>query len=248
MPRPKTSNSNTVTQLPLDLGHRPALGREDFLIAPPNASAVEWIDRWPQWPAPALILYGPPASGKSHLAAVWRSKAEAVTIDTATLADQSADTIAAQGEHLVLDHIDPWFGDRDGETTLFHLYNIMKEENRTMLLTMRMAPTHAAFCIPDLASRLRAAPATAIQTPDDTLLAAILVKLFADRQLQISHDVIMYLLPRMERSFSAAYELVDIADKLALSERRAISVPLMRRVLLERSELAGAGELFNRSE
>ena len=147
-----------------------------------------------------------------------------------------------------MDHIDPWFGDRDGETTLFHLYNIMKEENRTMLLTMRMAPTHAAFCIPDLASRLRAAPATAIQTPDDTLLAAILVKLFADRQLQISHDVIMYLLPRMERSFSAAHELVDIADKLALSERRAISVPLMRRVLLERSELAGAGELFNRSE
>ncbi len=244
MANAKKTNT-TSTQLPLDLGHRPAFGREDFLIAPPNAGAVEWIDRWPQWPAPALVLYGPPASGKSHLAAVWRNKTKAAVIDTTTLAEQNADDIAKQGEHLVLDHIDPWFGDREGETTLFHLYNIMKEEGRTMLLTMRMAPTHVPFSIPDLASRLRAAPAASIQTPDDMLLSAILVKLFSDRQLQISHDVIMYLLPRMERSFAAAHELVDIADKLALSEKRPISVPLMRRVLLERSELAGAGELFN---
>lgn len=245
MTRPNRSNTSNIEQIPLDLGHRPALGREDFLIAPPNADAVEWIDRWPEWPAPALVLYGAPASGKSHLAAVWQSKTNAATVDTTTLSAQSADKISALGEHLVLDHIDPWFGDRAAETTLFHLYNIMKEEQRTMLLTMRMAPTHVPFCIPDLASRLRAAPAISIQTPDDMLLSAILVKLFADRQLQISHDVIMYLLPRMERSFAAVYDLVEAADKLALAEKRAISVPLMRRVLLERSELAGAGELFN---
>lgn len=237
--------SAAAKQLPLDLGHRPAYGREDFLIAPPNMDAVEWIDRWPDWPAPALVLYGPPASGKTHLAAVWRNKTKAVSIDTATLAERNADEIAAQGEHLVLDHIDPWFGDHAGEKTLFHLYNIMREDGRTMLLTMRMAPTHVSFAIADLASRLRAAPASAIQTPDDTLLAAILVKLFADRQLQIGHDVITYLLPRMERSFAAAHEIVEIADKLALSEKRPISVPLMRRVLLEQDELVSAGELFS---
>ncbi|MBU0800670.1 MAG: DNA replication protein, partial [Alphaproteobacteria bacterium] len=149
------------------------------------------------------------------------------------LASQSAADIAAQAPHLVIDHIDPWFGDRAAETTLFHLYNIMKEEGRSLLLTMRMAPVHVNFALPDLASRLRAAPAAAIHAPDDTLLAAILVKLFADRQLNVGQDVIAYIVPRMERSFAAAVSLVDRADRLALAEKRNIAVPLMRQLLLQ---------------
>lgn len=233
-------------QIPLDLGHRPAQGREDFLVAPSNQDAVTWIDRWPAWPAPALIIYGPVASGKSHLAAVWGERAGAAVIPTARLAEMEADALAAAAQHLVIDNVDLWFGDRAAETTLFHLYNLMREEKRNLLLTMNAAPSHIEFAIPDLASRLRAAPAAAIQPPDDTLLAALLVKLFADRQLQIGRDVLAYLLPRMERSFAAAHELVKAADRLALAEKRPISVPLVRRVLLSRQELAGAGELFSK--
>ncbi|MBM3560518.1 MAG: DNA replication protein, partial [Alphaproteobacteria bacterium] len=62
-------------QLALDLGHRAAFGREDFLVAACNAAAVHWIDLWPGWPAPGLALWGAPASGKSHLAAVWQARA-----------------------------------------------------------------------------------------------------------------------------------------------------------------------------
>ncbi|MCB9988499.1 MAG: DNA replication protein [Rhodospirillales bacterium] len=227
--------SVVAMQIPLDLSHRPAQGREDFLVAPSNREAVAWIDRWPEWPAPALVLYGPAASGKSHLAAVWGEKTGAAFADTNDLAGQAADQIAAQAPHLVLKNIDLWFGDRDAETTLFHLYNLMKEEGRSLLLTMRMAPTHAAFVLPDLASRLRAAPAAAIAPPDDVLLSAVLVKLFADRQLQIGDEVLNYILPRMERSFAAARDLVAAADKLALAEKRPISVPLIRRVLLNQT-------------
>lgn len=231
-------------QLPLDLGHRPAQGREDFLVAPNNQDAVAWIDRWPDWPAPALILYGPVASGKSHLAAVWGERAGAALIPTARLAELEADMLARTAQHLVIDNVDLWLGDRAAETTLFHLYNLMREERRYLLLTMNNPPARIDFAIPDLASRLRAAPAAAIQPPDDTLLAALLVKLFADRQLQIGRDVLAYLLPRMERSFAAAHELVKAADRLALAEKKGISVPLVRRILLSRQDLAGSGELF----
>ncbi len=160
-------------QIPLDLGHRPAQGREDFMIAPSNQEAVAWIDRWPEWPAPALVIYGPVASGKSHLAAVWGERTSAKPVETARLAECEADELAALAQHLVIDNVDLWLGDRAAETTLFHLYNLMREEGRSLLLTMNMAPTHIDFAIPDLASRLRAAPAAAIQPPDDTLLAAI---------------------------------------------------------------------------
>ncbi|MCB1557052.1 MAG: DNA replication protein [Alphaproteobacteria bacterium] len=225
----------TAVQIPLDLGYRPAQGREDFLIAPSNEEAVAWIDRWPDWAgAPALVIYGPAASGKGHLAAVWGEKSGAALVETDAPSRQTADEIAAQGTHLIVRNIDLWCGDRPAETTLFHLYNLMKEEKRFLLFTMRMAPTRAGFILPDLASRLRAAPAAMIDVPDDTLLGAVLVKLFADRQLQIGTEVLHYLLPRMERSFAAARDIVEAADRLALSERRPISVPLIRRVLLAR--------------
>lgn len=222
-------------QLTLDLGHRSALGRDDFLIATGNQDAVSWIDMWPEWPAPALVLHGPAACGKTHLAAVWKNLSHAVSVDPASLATTSADDILARGQHFLIDPVDPWIGEREAETTLFHLYNLAKENRRTILMTMRTAPVRLTFAIPDLASRLRAAPSVAIQPPDEMLLGAVLVKMFNDRQISISEEVLNYILPRMERSFAAARDLVSKADQLALAEKRAISVPLIRQVLMSQA-------------
>lgn len=220
-------------QLPLDLGCRSAHGMMDFLIGPENRDAVGWIDRWPNWPAPCLIMSGPAACGKTHLAAVWKDKAAAEQIRPEWLLSRSAEQIASVNKHLVIDGIDPWLGEREAEENLFHLYNMFKEEGRTFLLTMRMAPSHADFAVKDIASRLRAAPLTMIQPPDDTLLASILIKLFSDRQLVVSNDVIRYILPRMERSFAAARDLVAKADRKALSNKQRITTRLMRDVLVD---------------
>lgn len=220
-------------QIPLDLGHRAALGRDDFLVAPSNQDAVAWIDSWPDWPAPALIIHGPAASGKTHLAAVWSEKTGAARIAPGDLGTQSARALAERAAHLAIDLADTWIGDHEAETALFHLYNLFKEERRTILLTMRVAPSRLDFALADLASRLRAAPAAAIQPPDDVLLEAILVKLFADRQISLGSDVLAYLLPRMDRSFSAARDMVEAADRLALAEKKPVTVPLIRRVLLQ---------------
>lgn len=222
---------STGEQIPLDLAGRTALGLEDYLIGPGNKDAVGWIDRWPDWPAPVLIINGPAASGKTHLAAVWRDRCGAEIIKPEMLISRTAEQIAAAGETLVLDGIDPWLGYAEAETTLFHLYNIFKEEGRTFLVTMRMAPSHADFSIADLASRFRAAPVATIQAPDDMLLGSVLIKLFSDRQLTVSNDVIKYILPRMERSFSAARDIVEQTDRLALSKKRGVSVHLMREVM-----------------
>lgn len=222
---------NTMRQLPLDLGSRAALGRADFLIGAPNAAAVQMIDRWPEWPSPLMMISGPAASGKSHLAAVWREKANAEMIRPEMLLSRTAEQIAAAGKNIVLDGLDPWLGDRTAETTLFHLYNIFWSEKRSLLATMRMAPAQTEFVVPDLASRVRAALSVSIQAPDDMLLASILIKQFSDRQLAVNNDVISYVLPRMERSFAAARDIAQRADSIALAEKKPISIPLMRRVL-----------------
>jgi len=173
-------------QIPMEFPVRSASGREDFMIGDSNEGAVLWIDQWPNWPAPALFLNGPSACGKSHLSAVWQAKTKAANVKPEDLLKHDAEQIATRAEHIIIDGVDNWLGDRAAETTLFHLYNIFKEERRTVLLTGRATPTNIEFAVADLASRLRAAPCTTIKSPDDTLLQNIAVKMFADRQLQIN--------------------------------------------------------------
>lgn len=227
--------SQAALQIPLDFDVRPAYGESDFLIGQSNQDAIAWIDRWPTWPAPVLTLSGPAACGKTHLSAVWQAKSGAFSLPAKALTTQSADDIvkAASDAHIVIDGVDPWLGDLEAETTLFHLYNMFKETGRSVMLTMRMTPTQVEFAIPDLASRLRGAPVVSIHSPDDMLLGSVLIKLFSDRQLIVGNEVIKYILPRMERSFSAARDIVALADKMALTHKRKISVPLMRDVMEE---------------
>ncbi len=220
-----------LSQIPFDLPFRSAMGRADFLIGKSNEAAVGWIDKWPDWTAPMLTLHGPAASGKTHLCAVWSARSGAVFIKPERLLEEPADALFEAGPALILDGLDPWIGDREAETSLFHLYNLLREERRVMMVTMRTPPSSLDFAIPDLSSRFRAAPVVTIQPPDDTLLAALLIKQFADRQLKVGEDVIAYILPRMERSFAAAREIVGLADHMALAEKSRISIPLMRRVL-----------------
>lgn len=226
------SSPKYTEQIPLEFPILSAMGREDFMVGQSNQDAVDWIDRWPDWPAPALFLNGPAASGKSHLAAVWQSRGKAAAIKPQDLIENEAELLAQAAPNLMIDGIDTWLGDRAAETTLFHLYNILKEEGRTILLTGRAAPSHIDFAIPDLASRLRAAPCATIKSPDDTLLQNIIVKMFSDRQIQINKDILKYLMPRMERSFKFISDIVAKSDELALSQKRAVTIPIIRDALI----------------
>ena len=115
----------------------------------------------------------------------------------------------------------------------FHLFNQIAEQGGTLLLTAERPVAHWNLTLPDLASRLRAAPAVEIGMPDDALIEAVLVKMFMDRQLIIEPGVISYLVPRMERSFAAARSLVLKLDEAALAQQRTITVPLARDVIQE---------------
>ena len=223
----------TAAQLALDLGHRPALGREDFLIAACNRDAVAWLDRWPDWPAGGLAIAGPPGCGKSHLAAVWRGASGAPLLTPADL-DRGGPPAALLGgaSACVIDDADRDIAGTARERTLLHLYNHLREARGQILLTGRTPPARWPVDLPDLRSRLAALPAVAVGMPDEALIAAVLVKQFADRQLRVGEDVIVFLTARLERSFEAARQIVAAIDRAALSGRRPVTVPLAREVLL----------------
>ena len=216
----------TVRQFPLELVHRPALGREDFLVSTSNAEAVGWIDRWPDWPGRALALCGPEASGKTHLVHVWKERSAAAPFDPSR---GGAETFSAKA--VFIDDADGIAGDRERETALFHLYNVLKESGGHLLLSGKMPPSRWPIKTPDLASRLLTLAVAELTPPDEALLSAVLVKQFADRQITVGQDVIAFLVARMERSFAAATRWVEKLDRLALAQKRKITLPLVREIL-----------------
>ncbi len=223
---------NTGGQMPLDLGHRPAMGMADFLVAESNQQAVDWLDQWPAWSASALAIHGPPGCGKTHLTRVWAARSGALLLTARTLGRADLAALATIRPAVVVDDADRITG-KGIEETLLHLYNLIREGQGFLLLTGRLAPARWRLSLPDLTSRLKTIPAIAVGDPDDPLLAALLVKLFADRQLAVGAEVIAYLLPRMERSFAAAGRLAAAVDKASLAQRRPVTVPLVRTVLQE---------------
>ena len=223
----------TEAQLPLDLGHHPALSEGDFLVAPCNAEAHSWLELWPHWPGSASVVFGPPQCGKTHLAHLFAARSGAVTIAASALSVADPPRLLDLAPVVVVEDCDR--GGLD-EAALFHLINLAKENGAHLLLTSREAPPRWRVALADLRSRLNAMPALAIKPPDDSVLAAVLVKLFADRQVRITEEVVTYLLGRMERSFAAAAGLVARLDRAALAGRRAVTVPLARSVLEEQGD------------
>jgi chromosomal replication initiation ATPase DnaA len=214
-------------QLALDLAHRVANGRDDFLVSPSNAAAVRLVDEWPAWPSHVAILTGPHGSGKSHLAQVWQARSGASVLKAAELArDEVAEAFASKA--LVLEDVTPGAFD---ETMLFHVANFARQEGGQVLLTSSFEPGQWNVKLPDLASRLNSFPVIRIGAPDDALLRGVLVKLFADRQIAVDEALISYVVTRMPRSLDAARKLVAEIDRLALAEKAEVTRSFVSRVM-----------------
>jgi chromosomal replication initiation ATPase DnaA len=206
-------------QLPLALPHEPSFAREDFLAGPSNAAALALIDSWPRWPAPLMLLTGPPGAGKSHLAAIFAATSGARQIGGAELADVDPQTVV-QPPALVLDD-----ADRPGasEAAFFHLLNLAAARGVAMLMTAKAPPDLWGVATPDLLSRLRLAPIVELAPPEPALIEAVLIKLFSDRQIDVEPSLAAFIARRLDRSLEAARTLVDALDAEALAQGRKVT-------------------------
>jgi chromosomal replication initiation ATPase DnaA len=219
-----------IRQLAFDLPNPEAMTREDFFSAPSNALALQAIEGWENWPGRKLILVGPEGAGKTHLAHIWAAMTGALILSAGGLTD--GNFLQLFGQPVVVED-----ADRIGpaEPELFHLHNLVTAGS-ALLMTARTPPRDWGLTLPDLISRMQAAPIARLEGPDDALLSAVLVKLFADRQVTVPPNLIPYLVARMPRSVGAARALVTELDARALAAGRPITRALAAEALEEGHE------------
>ena len=220
-------------QLALGLPGLTAMSRADFLEAPSNALALAAIEDPAGLPQGKLVLTGPPGAGKSHLAQVWAEANRARPLDPGALAASLPGLLSdLQGAAVVIDDAERIAG-TEGEEALFHLHNHLQATRGALLLTARGPARDWGLRLPDLHSRLLATTHVALEPPDDALLAAVLVKLFSDRQIRVSPQLIDFLLARIERSLAQARAVVAALDARALALGRPVSRQLAAEILAE---------------
>ena len=214
-------------QLAFALPHAESLSRDNFLEGPANAAGLALIDSWPDWPNRVMLLVGPEGSGKSHLAAIWAEQSGARLTSAHALTATEVPGALATGALVVEDLKSAEFDER----ALFHLLNLAREDAASVLITARIPAAALEVELRDLRSRLRAIPTITLLSPDDQLFRALIVKFCADRQMVVDEAVVSFLATRIERSFAAARQAVELLDTEALRLGRPVTRALAAELL-----------------
>lgn len=195
-----------MNQIALPLDWPVADKDEDFLVSAANKAAFDHFKRWSLWPVMATVLTGPRKSGRSLLGRIIARKTDGRLFDNA---------------------------ERHDEEALFHAWNQAQERRRPLLIIADAPPPAWSVALPDLGSRLAATPHVRIEDPDDHLLGQLITKLLADRGVITPPEVGEFIVPRIERSYVAVQQVVDLLDRAMLAHHRRMTVPMARRALVE---------------
>ena len=213
---------NGFVQLPLALSYRKAFGRGDFIVAPCNQEAVSWIDKWPNWPVPCVLIYGEKGSGKTHLASIFSE----YKLDAAELTD---DFMPYFQKKIVVENLE----NLASEEALFHLFIFVRDLGGYLLLTAKRVPE---FRLTDLRTRIQAVPKAAIGLPDEEFIRNMLAQIFAERQIVVEDPVLTFAVTHMPRSFGSIQNLIQPADALSLAQGRKITIPVIKETLIRIGE------------
>jgi chromosomal replication initiation ATPase DnaA len=193
-------------QIALPLDWPQARDDSRFLVSAANQAAFDHFRQWSLWPVKASILTGPRRSGRSLLARSFCARVGGLLVEQA---------------------------ERHDEEALFHAWNAAQESGRPLVMVCDSVPPDWQPDQPDLRTRLAVTPVARIGQPDDLLFKSLLRLLFSDRGLHVADEPLRFISDRVERSYFNVERIVEAIDRFAISERARLTLPTIRRALVE---------------
>ena len=222
-------------QLIFNLSRRQAYNREDFFVSKTNSLAVKILENWKNFSSTGLVIVGPPACGKTHLAAVWSKETSAKSYDISTFVGIDLNHLIDE-KFIVLEDVEKLeFIPKDKrliiEENILHIFNSLSANKGKILFTSCKFPRFWEIGLKDLLSRLMTLTTLELNMPDDNLLAAVMAKQFQDRQIKVDDEVLTYAISRMERSFLFAKTLVEALDVESLKLKKPIKKNMVNEII-----------------
>jgi hypothetical protein len=199
-------------QIALPLDWPQSQGESRLVISDANREAFEHFHKWTLWPVKATVLTGPRRSGRSLLARSFVERVSGRLIDLA---------------------------ERTDEEELFHAWNAAQESGRPLVMIVDQAPPEWEIGLPDLRTRIAVTPVSRIGEPDDLLFRALIELHFADRGLHIPREALRFMSERLHRDYLTAERAVEAVDRYAIAERARLSLPTIRKALIDSGMIDG---------
>jgi len=217
-----------LNQLLLNLNHKQNFNEQDFYISKSNFYAYQLIQNWPKWEKNVLNIFGEKSSGKTHLADIFLSKNKGIKIDPKKLNDEIFKELKIH-ENIVLDN----FNNNIEERLIYALLNFVDHDNKFLVINSLKPINEIDFDLKDIKSRAKNCIFAKIDSPDDDLIFALLLKSFSDRQIEIDKKLIDFITKRIDRSYSKISEFIYKVDELSLKKKKPINIKTVKEILKE---------------
>lgn len=133
---------------------------------------------------------------------------------------------------ICLDDIELIAGQKDFEESLFHLYNKCRDNEHVMLfISGAVSPTQLPIVLPDLRSRLAWGLSFEVHGLSEESKLEVLMARAKQKGLNISVQVIQYLLHHYTRDMHHLSELLAKLDKASLEKKRKLTIPFIKESL-----------------
>ena len=213
-------------QLILNFPTKKAYKKEDFYVSPSNKEAYDFVSSWPKWIKRIVNIFGPPGSGKSHLASILKSKTSFLQVNAKDLDDKIFLKFKTK-EALIIDNLDQ----KVSEKLLFSLWNFALQDNKYLLVTSVKPITSYKFKTRDLISRVNSSLIIGINLPSDDLISVIIAKNFSDKQITVEKKHIDYIIKRIDRSYEKISQFILTLDKYSLKKGSRFNLKLIKEVI-----------------
>jgi DnaA family protein len=218
-----------VRQIPLAITPEAAPRFDNFLPGP-NEAAVQHLQQ-PVLPAP-VYLWGPPGSGKTHLlrALAHSRQQRGERVGWFDAGSPTPWPVDESWTLVLLDDCQDF--DAERQQAAFTVF----VEAVTLGVQLAAAGRLPPIDLPvrdDLRTRLGWGHVFALQPLPEAEARAVLRREADRRGVFLSDEVMDYLLTRFARDLKHLMRLLDRLDHFALSQQRAITVPLLKSMLAE---------------
>jgi len=215
-----------LNQLLLDFEQKKNFNEHDYYVSKSNYFAFNIVDKWPKWEKRILNICGEKFSGKTHLANIFHLKSNALKIKGNKINDEILNKIKLF-ESIIIDEFD----NNCDEKLLYSIFNLIDQDSKYLLINSLEPINELKFKLPDMTSRSKNCLVAKIESPDDDLIFAIILKNFSDRQIKIEKKIIEFIINRIDRSYSKIYEFIYKIDELSLKKKKPINLKTIKEIL-----------------